>query len=598
MRKNKIVVFFLCIIILLPFIPANKSHAATGSADISVSSGTVNVGERVTVSVTIRASDEMGCEGTVVYDPAILQLEQGDTHILDYSNYAPEKTYSFVFTAITAGNATVSVRDVVISMLNTDNEDVVLAGVCASAAVSVVQPIQPALSSEAYLTGLVTSLGQVDVSAGSWTLYCDYNTTTFAINPSVSANASWAASGDFNNLRVGANQFVIIVTAQDGVTKHSYPITVVRADGPAASSSSEETESASETETEETSTEEQPLLAVDLMGGNQLYAVTEFDGTITLPDGFTETQQMVEGGYAAAAVNDGGLILLYLVDEDGKNGAFYVYDTDTKTAYPFVTAKQPQDSIIFLEKPDSEEVPNGYEETALSVGEEEITAYRKTGSEEELYLVYGMNQDGETGWYWYHGETGAFFPYSDDSEGQDEALAALQSQLDESRENYEHRLKSQKIWLIVLLVLVLVSVVVAGVAILALMASRRKSYEQLTDEDLPEEETEEAALEENAQGPSQESLPKEEEAAIAEALEKETAGIEAEEKESIVGEETATREEAPETDSKEEGKTDPGDLEPVREATGDVVIDFAADTELTREQTDDDLEVLDLDDLK
>lgn len=595
MKKIKSLAILLCAVLLVLLVPMKESRAASGSASVSVSAGTVNVGDTFTVVVTINGSEEMVCEALLNYDSSVVRLDSGNTHILEADNLAASKSFNYTFTAIAPGNAGFTVSGIIVGIVSSGEQ--VTPG-NASAAVSVVQPIQPALSSEAYLTGLVTSLGQVDVSAGSWTLYCDYNTTTFAINPSVSANASWAASGDFNNLRVGANQFVIIVTAQDGVTKHSYPITVVRADGPAASSSSEETESASETETEETSTEEQPLLAVDLMGGNQLYAVTEFDGTITLPDGFTETQQMVEGGYAAAAVNDGGLILLYLVDEDGKNGAFYVYDTDTKTAYPFVTAKQPQDSIIFLEKPDSEEVPNGYEETALSVGEEEITAYRKTGSEEELYLVYGMNQDGETGWYWYHGETGAFFPYSDDSEGQDEALAALQSQLDESRENYEHRLKSQKIWLIVLLVLVLVSVVVAGVAILALMASRRKSYEQLTDEDLPEEETEEAALEENAQGPSQESLPKEEEAAIAEALEKETAGIEAEEKESIVGEETATREEAPETDSKEEGKTDPGDLEPVREATGDVVIDFAADTELTREQTDDDLEVLDLDDLK
>ena len=491
---RKLVAMLLAVICVVATVPAMQSRAETnGSASIGVSASQVAVGESFTVTVTLSTPKEMICQMNLYYDSSIVTGPDGGggvISILETDNMAPTKSFSYTFTSKAQGTASFRLGDVVIGYMDGDSGTA-----SASAAITVQNPapVQPPEGySDVSLSFLNTSLGQLDPAAGSWRLNADNGVTTFAID----ARASYgtvSVSGPFDSLQPGENWFNIHVVAMDGTTARDYPICVVRAaaaapasseaasSSAATSSSSAESstaESSSEEETETETEEPQKKIPVQLEDGSTLYGVDTLYG-IELPKNFEEEKLVLESGSIAAAKDSRGLILVYLTDESGKNGAFYVWDESEKKAYPYVTTSEPEDSLVFLALPSGESIPDGYEATQLEVNGETITAYQKADTDDSLYLVYGMNEDGTAGWYRYDVENGSFFRYVSDTSS--EELDALQAEHEKALAEKDQQIFRNRLLMTVFLVLTIL-LLIGFIAVQVLLLRAKKKQDELEDE--------------------------------------------------------------------------------------------------------------------
>ena len=350
--------------------------------------------------------------------------------------------------------------------------------------------------------------------------------TTFAIDARATYGTT-TVSGPFSALQPGENWFKIHVIAMDGVTAKDYAICVVRAADAAVPSQTESSQSESSTaefstaETEKESSSESesetetPTSSGDkkvtLADGSVLYGVDSLAG-IDLPTGFETYQLILENGSIAAANDSLGLILVYLTDEAGKNGAFYIWDEDKKVAYPYVSTEEPQNSLIFLRLPEDTSVPIGYEAIEIDVDGKKVTAYQKTGTESTIYLVYGIDENGETGWYWYDSETGSFFPYeANAADFTQEELDRLQSENEKALAQKDQELFRYKILMIVSLVLAILFLI-GFIVVQILLLKAKKRQDDLSDEldELQNEgASEETMWEDTAEEDSSELLPDE-----------------------------------------------------------------------------------------
>ena len=91
--------------------------SAAGSTVLGVSNKTPNVGESITITITIRADEPMyATEGELSFDSSILQFERGASASLVDGNVkligtpggASSQTFSLTFKALAAGQSTVS----------------------------------------------------------------------------------------------------------------------------------------------------------------------------------------------------------------------------------------------------------------------------------------------------------------------------------------------------------------------------------------------------------------------------------------------------------------------------------------------------------
>ncbi len=125
--------------------------------------------------------------------------------------------------------------------------------------------------------------------------------------------------------------------------------------------------------------------------------------SLTLPSGFADRQVQYGTEYVnGAAVPDSeDIILLYLSDEAGDNGGYYIYSADKNTLYPYVTVTSALADFTLLWPDDTVQPPQGFEKSTVTYKEREMPAWQTPGAD-GVYLVYARNAAGETGFYLYN----------------------------------------------------------------------------------------------------------------------------------------------------------------------------------------------------
>ena len=253
-------------------------------------------------------------------------------------------------------------------------------------------------SSNASLGSLVISAGtlspEFSAATKDYTATVDYSCSSLAVtaNPADSKASVTSVTGN-DSLEVGENTVSVVVTAEDGSTS-TYNIVVTR-----------------RAEDDPENADKQDNWKKFDINGTEWTMVNDIPEDV-VPEGFEHSKTVIDGlEYNTLHGTFGDITLVYLQSESG-NGLF-VYDAAQNTAYEFVRINSESHFIVVL-LPKVDNVPEGYNEISLSIeGKGVATAYQTKGEKsddqtKDFYLVYAMNDNGESGWYTYDSVDGTY----------------------------------------------------------------------------------------------------------------------------------------------------------------------------------------------
>ncbi len=253
-------------------------------------------------------------------------------------------------------------------------------------------------SSNASLGSLVISAGtlspEFSAATKDYTATVDYSCSSLAVtaNPADSKASVTSVTGN-DSLEVGENTVSVVVTAEDGSTS-TYNIVVTR-----------------RAEDDPENADKQDNWKKFDINGTEWTMVNDIPEDV-VPEGFEHSKTVIDGlEYNTLHGTFGDITLVYLQSECG-NGLF-VYDAAQNAAYEFVRINSESHFIVVL-LPKVDDVPEGYNEVSLSIeGKGVATAYQikaeKTDDKtKDFYLVYAINDNGESGWYTYDSVDGTY----------------------------------------------------------------------------------------------------------------------------------------------------------------------------------------------
>lgn len=341
MRKmfNKITSIFIIAVVIASLFSYNVS-AATATIG---GTGEFEVGKTFNVTVRFNADANLyAVEADVSYNSSVLRLNSvsgadfnvgnGSVKIVDddFSATSPSKTssYTLSFTAVAAGNSNISV-----SILGGGEAE---SKATASAAVSVVAK-KP--SANANLSSIKLSNGSLspafNANTTSYTATVKYSVDKITVTGAVADGKSTYTGGGTFDLKVGDNERVLTVTAEDG-TKKTYTVNVKRM-------TEQETADAEAAERAANPT----LVTIDGMD----YTITNDFGGMTIPTGFkVGTATRKEAKLTVLNDEQGEYTLYWLVDNNGENGAFYTRDEND--IFKRVSYIRSNGKMYIVEKPD------------------------------------------------------------------------------------------------------------------------------------------------------------------------------------------------------------------------------------------------------
>ena len=421
MKKLFGCILSLVMAVMLVFTPAE--HVYAQGLGLSVSSSSVAVGKTVKVTVSMPS----GYFGTVVIsssDEGVLSNGgDGVANIGDAAGYPTSQSFSF--TAKAVGSCTIKAYCTVVGDAEGNDAGGTITG--ASTKVTVTSASsnndsnsnkdnsgsntgndsnankdnenkEEKKSSNASLGSLVISAGtlspEFSAATKDYTATVDYSCSSLAVtaNPADSKASVTSVTGN-DSLEVGENTVSVVVTAEDGSTS-TYNIVVTR-----------------RAEDDPENADKQDNWKKFDINGTEWTMVNDIPEDV-VPEGFEHSKTVIDGlEYNTLRGTFGDITLVYLQSESG-NGLF-VYDAAQNTAYEFVRINSESHFIVVL-LPKVDNVPEGYNEVSLSIeGKGVATAYQtkaeKTDDQtKDFYLVYAINDNGESGWYTYDSVDGTY----------------------------------------------------------------------------------------------------------------------------------------------------------------------------------------------
>ena len=471
--KSVISVIMCAIAAILVCIIFNTSDVyAESSASISVSGASGNVGDQVTVNVTISSDTEIGVTKiNLIYDADSLQYVSGGdlgsagTVVWIDTDTFKSKSRSITFKVLKAGDSTVSV--------SSGSSVASLAGdyMQVNAGSGKVTGNAPkTASSDNLLSSLKVSPGTLspafskDVTEYTMTVGAD----VAKLVVSATANSS-AATISISGTRMdpGDNKTYITVTAENG-TKKTYTISTYK---DTSTTTTEPAGSEPDTPAEPVVPEEG---AKEVTVGSMKYAIDGDFEAHQLPAGFEEEEIEIDGTTVKAAKGFGEkLTLVYLVSMDGEGKAgYYIYDSVKKSYDLYIDMEQIESHYAYLPVTDGMEIPAGFEIETIKINDTDVDVLKPSGRKDtaEFYLFYGMDSAGNSDWFVYDTKCstvqrfffdGSINEYFSDSQIESATAAAASSNATTS--DFNNHLKT--IIVIISLVLCVICLIIAIVSV-------------------------------------------------------------------------------------------------------------------------------------
>ena len=513
MKKLFGCILSLVVAVMLVFTPAE--HVYAQGLGLSVSSSSIAVGKTVKVTVSMPS----GYFGTVVIsssDEGVLSNGgDGVANIGDAAGYPTSQSFSF--TAKAAGSCTIKAYCTVVGDAEGNDAGGVITG--ASTKVTVTSASsnndsnsnkdnkdnsgsntgndsnankdnenkEEKKSSNASLGSLVISAGtlspEFSAATKDYTATVDYSCSSLAVtaNPADSKASVTSVTGN-DSLEVGENSVSVVVTAEDGSTS-TYNIVVTR-----------------RAEDDPENADKQDNWKKFDINGTEWTMVNDIPEDV-VPEGFEHSKTVIDGlEYNTLHGTFGDITLVYLQSESG-NGLF-VYDAAQNAAYEFVRINSESHFIVVL-LPKVDDVPEGYNEISLSIeGKGVATAYQtkveKTDDQtKDFYLVYAMNDNGESGWYTYDSVDGTYMrnELSTPTVAQEENDTTMSELVPGIANKY----------FVLAAILVLIIIILALLLLVVIVKNKKRTANEENDEEDDEEEFDIEANDDDAQEPAEES---------------------------------------------------------------------------------------------
>jgi len=513
MKKLFGCILSLVVAVMLVFTPAE--HVYAQGLGLSVSSSSIAVGKTVKVTVSMPS----GYFGTVVIsssDEGVLSNGgDGVANIGDAAGYPTSQSFSF--TAKAAGSCTIKAYCTVVGDAEGNDAGGTITG--ASTKVTVTSASsnndsnsnkdnkdnsgsntgndnnankdnenkEKKKSSNASLGSLVISAGtlspEFSAATKDYTATVDYSCSSLAVtaNPADPKASVTSVTGN-DSLEVGENTVSVVVTAEDGSTS-TYNIVVTR-----------------RAEDDPENADKQDNWKKFDINGTEWTMVNDIPEDV-VPEGFEHSKTVIDGlEYNTLHGTFGDITLVYLQSESG-NGLF-VYDAAQNAAYEFVRINSESHFIVVL-LPKVDDVPEGYNEISLSIeGKGVATAYQtkveKTDDQtKDFYLVYAMNDNGESGWYTYDSVDGTYMrnELSTPTVAQEENDTTMSELVPGIANKY----------LVLAAILVLIIIILALLLLVVIVKNKKRTANEENDEEDDEEEFDIEANDDDAQEPAEES---------------------------------------------------------------------------------------------
>ena len=502
MKKLFGCILSLVMAVMLVFTPAE--HVYAQGLGLSVSSSSITVGKTVKVTVSMPS----GYFGTVVIsssDEGVLSNGgDGVANIGDAAGYPTSQSFSF--TAKAAGSCTIKAYCTVVGDAEGNDAGGIITGASTKVTVTSASSNNDSNSnkdnkdnsgsntgndSNAYKDNenkeekksSNASLGSLVISAGTlspefsaatkdYTATVDYSCSSLAVtaNPADSKASVTSVTGN-DSLEVGENTVSVVVTAEDGSTS-TYNIVVTR-----------------RAEDDPENADKQDNWKKFDINGTEWTMVNDIPEDV-VPEGFEHSKTVIDGlEYNTLHGTFGDITLVYLQSESG-NGLF-VYDAAQNAAYEFVRINSESHFIVVL-LPKVDDVPEGYNEISLSIeGKGVATAYQtkveKTDDQtKDFYLVYAMNDNGESGWYTYDSVDGTYM------RNELSTPTVAQDENDTTKSELVPGIANK--YLVLAAILVLIIIILALLLLVVIVKNKKRTANEVNDE---EDDTKEFDIEEN-----------------------------------------------------------------------------------------------------
>lgn len=496
------------IILMLGCIMIPDTNAQASSLSVGVSASSVKIGDTVTVSITVPAG--VSATVNVTYPSGTFSFSSasdtasanGGTVSMTIGSYGSSNTKTtgtMKFKAKAAGSATFSASAPIAG--NQDGDRVSVGGASASVRVkneanennsnksdSSNGPDASDNNSDDNKTKSAdNSLASLTLSSGSLSPAFKYNVTNYTAEvandvtsvvvsaKTSNANATVESVKGGENLSVGANKIQIVVKAENGVTA-TYIITVTRK------------ESGDTTDEPEPDNTDEPQEQCYDIGGVKMYPSEDGDES-QIPEGFALSEITLWEKAYPYWVNDtigSDVGLIYLVDENKENGAWYrISEASPYEANPFICFKSEYGYIIATPEKMNETAPAGYTSETINIeGKGVADAFVKAGDEENC-LIYAVNQDGVYGLYQYDLQDRTYMRYKEAPVAEDTQVPEEPTIEDSTKVS---DLESQNRLLFYAFIVV---VAILLIVIVILVVKRRHDGDDYEDDDDYEEEEEE-----------------------------------------------------------------------------------------------------------
>lgn len=399
---------------------------AAGTLSVALSSGTVAVGDTVTVTVYAAGADnsEVTADMKISYDSSKLEFVSSSSSGASGGGgtvTASGSDISFRFKALSSGDAYVKAEG---ATLTAAGAHITVSGTAGSNSTDTDTDTDTVKSGDNSLSSLSLSHGTLSPSfqgnVTEYTAQVGSDVSSITVNPVTSnSKASIESITGNTDLTEGKNVISVTVKAENGNTA-TYKITVTKGSGttePNEGDGSQEPVSSEGLENAPPAESSDGAIVID--GIN--YTISGEFSDESIPEGFSRANFEYKGTPCEGVMfKNGQLGMYYMVNGQGEGG-FFVYNSDRDKFYPYVRLQSGERYIILIVVPNAVIPPDNYNEVVLEIaGQKSIPAYQYAGGKSQeivklepgeeggtvgqasdFYIFYATDDTGTSGWYQY-----------------------------------------------------------------------------------------------------------------------------------------------------------------------------------------------------